>query len=157
MEIGGFRTNFWPGEDTAFCLELVQKGYRIVYEPSAVIEHHRRANLVQHFRQLTNYALHRGYFAKRFPATSQRLPYFLPSLFLLTLFPLTILGLAGSPFAVTFLTALLAVYFLLIALSLRRESPVLWLPTLFLIFLSHLAYGSYFLYGLVCPRLPEES
>ena len=80
QEIGGFGTDFWPGEDTEFCLAIIKKGYRIRYEPRAVIDHHRRPSLKQHFIQLGNYGLHRGYFAKRYPETSCKLPYFLPSI-----------------------------------------------------------------------------
>jgi cellulose synthase/poly-beta-1,6-N-acetylglucosamine synthase-like glycosyltransferase len=156
-EVGGFRTDFWPGEDTAFCLDLIEHGYRIIYEPAATIDHHRRPHLRSHFRQLTNYAKHRGYFVKRFPRTSLIPAYFVPSLFLLTLLILSSAWLAGVMIAGHLLLLVLGLYLALALLSLVRDHPRLWLPGVVVIFLSHLAYGSYFLLGLASGRLPEEN
>jgi hypothetical protein len=80
--INGYRTDFWPGEDTILCADVVlgQKK-RIVYDPWAQVYHHRRPLFGPHLRQIGRYALHRGHFAKRFPSTSLRLSYLIPSLF----------------------------------------------------------------------------
>jgi glycosyltransferase involved in cell wall biosynthesis len=73
---------YWPGEDTKLCMLLTKsEGKRIVYEPEAVVYHHRRALFWGHFRQVWNYAVHRGFFAKRYPDTSLRPQYFVPSTF----------------------------------------------------------------------------
>ncbi len=86
QQAGGFDTKFWPGEDTFFCLKLVKQLERkIVYDPDVEVYHHRRALFEGHLRQIRNYARHRGYFAKRFPETSCKPAYFVPSLFVLTL------------------------------------------------------------------------
>ena len=75
---------YWPGEDTKLCLLLTKvEGKRIAYEPDAIVFHHRRALFWGHFRQVWNYAVHRGFFAKRYPSTSLRAQYFVPSTFLL--------------------------------------------------------------------------
>ncbi len=85
-ELKGFKTNFWPGEDTFFCLEITKKLHKkIIYVPDLVVFHHRRTLFKAHLKQVANYALHRGYFAKRFPETSLKLSYFIPSLFVLGL------------------------------------------------------------------------
>ncbi len=83
LEIGGFNSPYWPGEDTKFCLDLIQKtGKKILYIPEMKVWHHRRAGLLAHLKQIGGYGLHRGYFAKKYPETSFRLMYFIPSLFL---------------------------------------------------------------------------
>jgi cellulose synthase/poly-beta-1,6-N-acetylglucosamine synthase-like glycosyltransferase len=155
-EIGGFGTDFWPGEDTEFCLALTRKGYRIRYEPKALILHHRRPSLRRHFIQLANYGLHRGYFVKRFPETSRRLPYFVPSL--AVIIGVVTLGLAlfGSILAQSIFLGLFALYTLLVLLSLSSVSPRLILPSFCVIFISHCIYGISFLRGLLSPRLAEE-
>ena len=79
-DVGGFNSKFYPGEDTKLCLEITRRGGRIVYEPEALVYHHRRSLLHGHFGQVAAYARHRGYFARRFPETSRRLHYFVPSL-----------------------------------------------------------------------------
>lgn len=81
-DVGGFDTTHWPGEDTVLCLELSRLG-RIVYDPRVSVAHHRRPLFGPHLRQVSRYARHRGYFARKFPETSLRPAYFAPSLLLL--------------------------------------------------------------------------
>jgi len=79
-EVGGFDSHYWPGEDTKLCLDLVHKlGKRIIYDPKALVYHHRRELWKEHLRQHGNYGLHRGYFARALPQTSLRPSYFVPS------------------------------------------------------------------------------
>lgn len=157
MRLGGFKTNFWPGEDTFLCLEITKKlGKKIVYDPDALVFHHRRALFLPHLRQISSYGLHRGYFAKRFPETSFRWQYFMPSLFLLWL----VFGFVASLFNSIVLAVYLTLFFLYalsVALSARLEkSPRMFRIVSLGIFLSHIAYGFYFLVGLIMPRLKEE-
>jgi GT2 family glycosyltransferase len=156
-EIGGFGTDFWPGEDTEFCLALVKKGYRIRYDPRSLIFHHRRPSLARHFHQLANYGLHRGYFAKRFPETSRRLQYFIPSLFVMSGTALALLTILGSHVAGIAISILTTIYLLLLFLSLlSARSWRLIVPSMCGIFLSHCIYGLSFIRGLFASQLPEE-
>ncbi|MBL8994685.1 MAG: glycosyltransferase, partial [Spirochaetia bacterium] len=82
LKVGGFDTRYWPGEDTKFCLDFTRAGYTIRYVPELVVWHHRRPLFGSHLRQISAYARHRGFFAKRFPKTSLRLSYFMPTFFL---------------------------------------------------------------------------
>ncbi|MCB1189599.1 MAG: glycosyltransferase [Leptospiraceae bacterium] len=93
LEVGGFDSTFYPGEDTKLCLDLINKlNKKIIYEPNAVVYHHRRSGFFRHLKQVGRYGLHRGHFAKVYPETSLRLQYMIPSLFfifcLLGWFPL---------------------------------------------------------------------
>jgi cellulose synthase/poly-beta-1,6-N-acetylglucosamine synthase-like glycosyltransferase len=82
--IGGYETVYWPGEDTVLCLKIVHElGLKLVYDPKVLVYHHRRELLAGHMRQVLAYGEHRGYFCRKFPKTSMRLSYFLPSLLLL--------------------------------------------------------------------------
>ena len=84
LAVGGFQTQYWPGEDTKLCLDLTKKlGKKIIYDPEVLVYHHRRALFIPHLRQIRGYGLHRGHFARILPETSRRLGYFLPSLFFL--------------------------------------------------------------------------
>ena len=81
---GRFNTEFWPGEDTVLCLKVVKdRKKKIIYDPGVLVYHHRRPLFGPHLRQIRSYALHRGYFVKRFPGTSLRGSYFLPSILVL--------------------------------------------------------------------------
>ena len=153
FRLGGFRTDFWPGEDTVLCLGIVKGlGLKIVYDPAVLVYHHRRPLFGPHLRQIASYATHRGYFVKRYPQTSRRWPYFMPSLF--------VAFLVAGPFflpADLFLV-LLAAYGVAVLLgSLRGRRPGLIALTVLGTVASHLTYGVYFLRGLFAPRLKEET
>ncbi|KKT76319.1 MAG: Glycosyl transferase family 2 [Microgenomates group bacterium GW2011_GWA2_44_7] len=111
LKVGGFDSNYWPGEDTKLCLELVYKlKKKIIYNPDAVVYHHRRPLFWPHFKQNGNYGIHRGYFARALPKTSFRLEYFGPSLVFLGLLYLLIYQILGSAVGLNRLAELRFIY-----------------------------------------------
>ncbi len=162
-QIGGYRTDFWPGEDTLLCKDIVDGGKRIVYDPWVIVYHHRRPILGSHLRQLGRYAFHRGYFVKRFPSNSLRLGYFIPSLFVLYLLvwiPMDCMTVA--PQARTFkllldvFLSVLPFYFALVLLTTFALNPLTWLLSAVGVFCSHVWYGVRFIQGLCAERAPCE-
>lgn len=155
-ELGGFNTSFWPGEDTKLCLGITKGlGKKIIYDPEVVVYHHRRPLFAAHLKQVAAYALHRGYFAKRFPQTSFRIAYFIPTLFLA--------GICLGSLVSSLVTSLKIVYFAVLAsylLIVFIFSAFAGLRMMLLlaagIILTHLIYGFYFLKGLMSPKLVEE-
>ena len=144
--VGGFDNQFWPGEDTKFCLDLVHKtGGRILYLPEMLVWHHRRQGLAKHLRQVGNYGLHRGFFARNHPETSRRLKYFVPTLWLLFLVP----GVFLLPCAVWSLGIKLYLASLVLSLAdIARHEPLdVTLASLPYIVLTHLWYGWRFARG----------
>ena len=154
--INGYRTDFWPGEDTILCADIVlgQKK-RIVYDPWVQVFHHRRPLFGPHLRQIGRYALHRGHFAKRFPATSLRLSYLIPSLFVAGLVVGAALACLHPWLRLGYLAAL-AFYGLLTLLSTASLNPKLWLVTWVGVIATHLVYGFRFAQGLLARRMPCE-
>jgi cellulose synthase/poly-beta-1,6-N-acetylglucosamine synthase-like glycosyltransferase len=152
--VGGFDTKFWPGEDTKLCLDLVHKRKkRLVYSPDVLVYHHRRPLFAGHLRQVSNYALHRGFFAKKFPQTSLRPSYFLPSVAVLGALLLLGLGFA-NPLCWLALLALVALHMLVSFLyGLSNEGIAMGLFVAFGSLLTHAFYGTFFLLGLLLPRL----
>lgn len=154
--LGGFDSNFWPGEDTKLCLDITKRlGKKILYDPGALVYHHRRSLFKEHLKQVGRYAYHRGYFARVLPETSLKVAYFIPSLFFLGL----IFGFALSFFskyvAVLYIGTL-AFYTLLllgsvVSVSLGRKDPKVALLVMPGIFTTHLVYGYNFLKG-ICAR-----
>lgn len=150
-ELAGFASEFWPGEDTKLCLDLIKKyPDGIIYDPDLLVYHHRRAGLTKHLKQISGYGLHRGFFAKKYPETSFKLKYFIPSLFLL----FVILG----GLLASFNKIILALYLLgwLIYLSALikaivsiKQNFLISLNVVYYIFLTHLVYGYNFLKGLI--------
>jgi len=163
--LGGFRTEFWPGEDTYLCMQITKElGAKILYDPWVQVFHHRRRLFLPHLRQVARYALHRGHFARRFPATSRRLSYMLPSLLAFGLVgggavaalvpPLSrpYLACAGLYAAITLAAAFPWEQFLVT----MRVNPVSWLLVWAGIVLTHVVYGARFAAGLLMPRMPGE-
>lgn len=155
-ELGGFNTTFWPGEDTILCLDIVHRlKLRLVYDPWSLVYHHRRPLFGPHLRQLGRYALHRGHFARRFPATSRRLSYMVPSLFVLGLLVGGAAAAAWAPLRPFYLAAL-AAYLAVTLLGTFALNPRVWLLTWLGVIATHLVYGSRFLQGLLAARMPGE-
>ena len=150
-EIGGYQTAFWPGEDTHLCLEIVEKlKKKIIYDPEAVLYHHRRSLFVPHLKQVKAYALHRGYFAKRFPKTSFRLSYFLPTIFVAFL----CIGWIVSP--LLYSVGMLLYLGLVIKSVLEFKGLSLKILIALGIIATHITYGLYFIGGLAKRKLSEE-
>lgn len=146
-KIGGYRTDFWPGEDTLLCKDIIDAGYRIVYDPWVVVNHHRRALFAPHLRQLGRYAFHRGYFVKRFPSNSLHLSYFVPSAFVAYLFVAWVHWIAALP---------LAAYLALVFATTFSVNPATWLLTAAGVVASHVTYGVRFVQGLFAKKAPCE-
>jgi len=148
--VGGFDSTFYPGEDTKLCHDITKNlGKKIIYDPEVLVWHHRRKIFIPHLKQVTNYGLHRGYFARVLPKTSFRIAYFIPSVFFL--------GIIIGPIVSAFLSQLwnayfgvLFVYFILLILSVSKiKDKRLAFLTIPAIFLTHLSYGLYFIKGFI--------
>ena len=157
LEIGGFDNAFWPGEDTKLCLDLIQAGHDIWYEPTLLVYHHRRPTFRGHFKQVGGYGLHRGHFAKIYPHTSALPLYFAPSTFLLGNIILFFLGFANTFFWQIW-GVLLAVYLLLAIIDIMSRTRDLWIAGMTLLVLvgSHLVYGWRFIQGYFTSRLVSK-
>jgi len=157
LAIGGFNVNHWPGEDTKLCLDLVKMGKKIIYDPKVLVYHHRRAVFLPHLKQISRYALRRGYFARVFPETSFRIGYFLPSFFTF--------GLLGGLVMICLIPWLKIIYFSSLAvysLLLLATGFEVWqkernwrLACLVMIAIvaTHLTYGFLFPWGFIQKKL----
>lgn len=159
-KIGGFDSAYWPGEDTKLCLDVIKSGYKIIYEPKAVVYHHRRADLWKHLKQVGNYALHRGYFAKIYPETSRKVFYFVPSLFDFYLVCLGLVLIMRRELVIMGAVPLgLYLALLLIdgvVISFRWKNVLVGLITMPMILFTHIWYGVKFVQGLLTRQLVSE-
>ena len=156
LELGGFNTKFWPGEDTFLCLKIVRDlKKKIIYDPEVLVYHHRRGLFKGHLKQIANYALHRGYFVKRFPETSRKLTYFIPSIFLIGLFIGPALSSLSLVFKLSYISTVIF-YLILVFISSVSKDFFLIFPVFWGIIFSHIVYGIYFIKGLLSWRLMEE-
>lgn len=154
-EIGGYNTRYWPGEDTILCLDIVKKGLKIVYDPFAVVYHHRRKLFAPHLRQIGRYAMHRGFFARIFPQTSLRITYMIPSLFVLGII-FGIPAIIYFPVLTPVYCGILAFYGVVTLIASFHCNPIDWIIVWLGTILTHLWYGVRFMQGLLFGRMPKE-
>jgi len=135
-------TAYWPGEDTLACLFATRNGGRIVYDPAALVYHHRRAVFAAHLRQVWSYGRFRGFFLRRFGRSPRYAAYALPAAFVLAhaavLVALTRSRLRGPALAAAGSYAALVAWSGLREGRAARANP--WLVGAG-IYLSHLVYG----------------
>ena len=158
--IGGFDSNYWPGEDTLFCLKILKQAkLKILYIPNLVVWHHRRPGLMKHLRQVGNYGKHRGYFVKSYPETSYRIKYFTPTLWLVFVLSGVALSLVFPWLKWIYLAGWVA-YLIVLVFSwkeiVRFEPVTIAICATPYIFLSHLWYGGKFLEGLLSFELKKS-
>ena len=164
-KFGGYRTDFWPGEDTLLCKDILDNWKRIVYDPWVVVYHHRRPIFGAHLRQLGRYGFHRGYFCKRFPSNSLRLSYFVPTAFVF--YVITWLVAVSWPWPSVMpaweyilLTGYIAypmvIYLAAVLLTTFSVNPITWLLTAAGVVASHFWYGIRFVQGILSKKAPCE-
>ena len=154
LKAGGFDCNFWPGEDTKFCLDVIDKlkeNNKILYDPNVIAWHHRREGLLRHLKQIGSYGIHRGFFAKKYPKTSFKLRYFIPSFFLCYVVGGLFLSFFSIDFKILYLLGWifygLAMLIVLFDITRRQKNLPVALYALIYVFLTHLVYGARFLQG----------
>ena len=147
-EIGGFNSEYWPGEDSKLCEDIVYKlNGTITYEPSVIVYHHRRNNLVHFLKQHGNYGYHRGAFFAHGDKNSRRVTYLIPSFFVLYLafFPTIV---KSVPFAMyplyAYSLALLSVFF---GVIIKTKQVIPSLTAVFVVVAMHITYGIRFIQG----------
>jgi len=152
--VGGFPVEFWPGEDTKLCLDLVKsQGRKFTYDPSPIVYHHRRNLFIPHLKQISRYGRHRGQFARIFPETSRLPSYFAPSAFIIGLVSGPLLSLLFPPLWKLYLGGAFLYLALLLSEGLRiflKDKDLKGAVYVTVgIFLTHVVYGSNFIIGIM--------
>lgn len=153
-ELGGFDNNYWPGEDSKLCEDLVyKKKGKILYDPSIIIYHHRRDNLKGFLEQHGNYGFHRGAFFAHGDKNSRRLSYVIPTFFVSYLFiialcfPYTFLYPRIILFHIPLYIYLFFAFSVLISALNHSRSLKIAVTSTIVLFLMHLVYGVRFIQG----------
>ena len=159
LKIGGFDTNYWPGEDTIFCLDImsnIKERTKILYDPEVLVWHHRRKGLLRHLKQIGGYGIHRGFFAKKFPETSFKFKYFVPGSFFLFItfgiLPSLYNRIALELYITGWLFYLLAMIKVFFEIYKYEKSLAVSAYSLVYIFFTHVWYGIRFIQGFIFTR-----
>lgn len=153
LSLGGFRENLFPNEENEFLNRALHHGYRLIYDPGAVIRRRPRKSFGEFSYQAFRYGRGRAQQIRIYPCFSD-LIHFVPLFFVLYLvtLPLTIpfVGFlpAISPLLI-FATGAFATGLACASWN-RRFSEIFLVPAL--IFLRHFFYGAGFGAGLFLPQ-----
>jgi len=149
-DVGGWNEKYWPGEDTLICLAMKKLGKRLIEAPDVVVYHHRKPLFKAHLRQVSRFGVHRGFFAKKYRANSLRFTYFVPSLFILSVFSGILISILNSPFMGILLIMIISYLMLCFISTLLTVKEVkLIFPVWLGIITTHVVYGASFLIGLL--------
>lgn len=160
QKLGGFNSEYWPGEDSKLCNDLVYKEkQKILYRPDIVIYHHRRKDLIGYLKQHANYGFHRGAFFAHGDQNSRRFAYLIPTFFagyLITLLIITITTIAFrwninillamfTPFLL-YTLGLLVIFFSALK---NTKNVIIAFFSPIVLFLTHFLYGILFVKGFI--------
>jgi GT2 family glycosyltransferase len=159
LSVGGFNSDYWPGEDTKLCLDLIKSEKKILYIPNMIVWHHRREGFLKHLYQVGAYGLHRGFFAKKFPENSRKLRYFMPSLLvlylLITIIIIIFTGNINKWFAVIFFLYIAVLFKALIDIS-KFEGIKVAIVAILYVVATHFWYGLRFIQGFSSGELKSK-
>lgn len=147
-KLGGFNNEYWPGEDSKLCEDIVYKEKeKIFYHPEVAVFHHRRNNLIGFLKQYSSYGFHRGAFFAQGDKNSHRLVYLVPTAFLLYL--LFLIELRGIIFFLPLFLYFLLQWILFLKTLLDTKNLFISIATPFIIMAMHLTYGIMFIKGFI--------
>jgi len=65
-EVGGFDEFLWPGEDVELDYKIRQKGYKISYNPKAIVFHHRPKSIKGLYKMMQRYGWSQAYLVRKY-------------------------------------------------------------------------------------------
>ncbi len=148
---GGWNEKYWPGEDTLMCLSIKKLGKKMIEAPDVLVYHHRRPLFTQHLKQVSRFGQHRGFFAKKYPETSLRLNYFIPSFLVLFIITGPVISLIEKSFFIIYVYVVgiyLIAALLVSLLAAVNGKDALLMPLVFTgTIITHISYGINFIIG----------
>ncbi len=66
LEEGGFLEGLWPGEDVELDFRLRKKGYKLLFNPRAVVYHYKPKNFKSFLKMMYRYGLAQGFLARKY-------------------------------------------------------------------------------------------
>lgn len=158
LSIGGFDNHHWPGEDSKLLNKFIVKEKKfILYHPDVQVFHHRRDSLSGHLEQHKNYGKTRGRFAAEGDKNSVHLMYVIPAVFTLYIAFLILVATLQTPFlllfAIPFFFYCGLLSYVFFETHLRTESLIIALGAIFVIPITHLTYGFWFIVGYVREKI----
>lgn len=65
LQEGGFLEGLWPGEDVELDYRLKKKGYKVIFNPAAIVYHYKQKNLKSFSEMMYRYGKAQGFLVKK--------------------------------------------------------------------------------------------
>lgn len=158
LKLGGFNSNYWPGEDSKLCNDLITRHKKsIIYSPDVLIYHHRRNQLRSFLRQHGQYGYHRGTFFAHGDENSRDIAYLVPTAFfsycmlLLLYTPISFMNDWPRQYmlfaSIPLLLYILLVLYIMVKSLMKRASAIISLYAASTLVAMHFVYGWQFIVG----------
>lgn len=148
---GGWNEKYWPGEDTLMCLSIKKLGKKMIEAQDVLVYHHRRPLFSKHLKQVSRFGQHRGFFAKKYPETSLRLNYFIPSFLVLFIITGPVISLIEKSFFIIYVYVagiyLIAAVLVSLMAAVNGKDARLILLVFIGTIITHISYGINFISG----------
>ena len=138
--------NFLTAEDSKYCFDTWNKGYKVLYANDIIVYHHRRDSLWKHVKQMFIYSRDIAWLTKK-EFSFDKLYYSLPSFGLLVF----IFGLMGSflyDFIKNGFLIVLSIYFIMMILTSLNKNIKTSLIVFVISIATHFSYGFGWLKGI---------
>ena len=126
-----------------------------MYDPDVIVYHHRRPLFIPHMKQVFNVGMHRGFFFKKYPKTSRQLFYIQPTVLTLGFWFLFVWSFYSLPVRIMFLGTFTLFYCLAVFSVIKKVTLGESLLVSVGIILTHMAYGTGFVKGLLTKHLKQ--
>lgn len=93
LKEGGFPEDLWPGEDVEFDLRLKKKGYKIIFNPKALVYHYRPENMLKVIQMMRRYGMAQAFLIRRYGIF--RKVQLVPFLLILSILAMLLTGVKG--------------------------------------------------------------
>jgi len=141
-----FDSDFLTAEDSKFCFDVAEKGYKILYAGDVIVYHHRRNSFWKHLKQMFIYGRDIGWLTKK-EFSSDKLFFMLLSLFSVGFIAGFIASFFSRFIRFWFFTFVVAYFFVMLFSSLHKNLKTTGFVTMMGI-MTHFAYGFGWLYAM---------
>lgn len=144
LKLGGLNEKLYPNEENELMEKLKHSGYKMVYDPDAVVKRLPRKTIKSFIKQIFNYGRGRGeqtfFYPKSFNVFN-----FIPMFFLFYLiFAFIFKGYAFMPIFIYFMILFIDAF-----IKILKDKDIRYIFLPFTTFLLHITYGIGIIYGLL--------
>jgi cellulose synthase/poly-beta-1,6-N-acetylglucosamine synthase-like glycosyltransferase len=144
-KLGVFKEGLWPGEDVEFDYRVTKTGYKLLFNPKAIVYHYRPQNIKKFIKMMYKYGKVQGILVKMYGFF--RKIHFVPFVIFSNLILLILL--AKFNYKLSFFLLFFYIFLILFYLALKSKSVIEWLKFIMLFFITIFFWNIGFVVGYI--------